>query len=220
MSNVVQLPRELRDAQAELTRYLESQGPQPVTPSATAQKLASALAEGRKLHKADGPPDEGFVTTWRLSPILNELLRRKTIIEPEYEAASRFLRDCYLGMQNGPKGSSYSERAGASASATEDRETRRVHHKREFLRAFEALDPVFHPALAWLIGSLGAGMPLAALGAYRARHLGTNTQSARGGEMLSLTCLFLCRHYGITHPLDVVEDLERLSRLLLEYKTG
>jgi hypothetical protein len=219
LGDVLQMPRELRDAQAELTRYLETVGSEPVPePSRTASRFTSAMKTGARLHQGAAPPPAEAVTTWRISPILNELLRRKTITEPEYEAAHRFLRDCYLGMQESAGGSSYAERGSASAKSADDRETRRVHHKREFMKAFQALDPVFHPALAWLIGTLTSGMPLAALGSYRASHLGTQTQSARGGEMLSMTCLFLCRHYGIKHPLDVIEDLSKLSAMLESYK--
>jgi hypothetical protein len=222
LGNVVNLPRamtvrEVEVAATELQRYLESTP--PADSSEFRQRFDAAHGAG-KVHESQVPAAVE-VNTWRLSPALNELLRRETIIQPEYDAASRFLKDCFLGMQpEGPKASSYGGSTGSSSyTATEDRETRRVHHKNEFIKAWQALDAVHHPALAWLIGTLGKGAALAALGAYWSPHLGKQTQSARGGATLAMACLFLCRHYRIKHPLDVIESLERLTAKLLEQRT-
>lgn len=211
--------REIGEAQAELQRYLESTPSPAGDDSEFKRRYDAAKAEGR-VHRIETPAPE--VDTWRLSPQLNELLRRETIIQPEYDAAMRFLRDCFLGMQaEGPKAPSYG--AGGSGGAfnpTEERETRRLHHRQAFIQAWEALDATHHPALAWLIGTLGKGAPLAALGHHWAPHLGKQTQSARGGAHLAMACLFLCRHYKIKHPLDVIESLERLSAKLLARGDG
>ena len=217
MSNVVRLPRELKAAQTELQRYLES------TPadgrSDFRERFDHAMAKGAKLHTSAAASEDFKVDTWRLSPKLNDLLQRKTIVQPEYEAGARFLRDCFLGMHEGVKTTNYTGAGLVGASAAEERETRRLHHKREFMKAWESLDPIHHPALAWLIATLGKGVPLEALGAHWSPHLGKQTQSARGGAHLAMALLLLCRHYSIKHPLDIIESLEKLSAKLLEQRT-
>ena len=212
MTNVIDIKRELDGVERELARYLEHREPSP--PSETATRLADALQNGHRLLHSPEAADPATVTTWRISPALDELRRRKTISAQEYAAASKFLRDYYLGLYAGPKTSNFA--AGGGSAQPGDRETRRVHHAREVEKAMRSVDPIYHPALAWLIASLGPGVPLAALGAYYAPDLGTQTQSARGGQALALCCLFLCRHYGMDHSLDVDRQIEHLSRMLVE----
>jgi hypothetical protein len=152
---------------------------------------------------------------WRISPVLQELKRRKTITVEEHAAAGRFLREYYLGLYAGPKAFGYSEKTSRSANGSQDYLTQRIHYARETERAIASLDPVYYPALQWLVATLGDGAPLAKLGEHYAPSLGSQTQSARGGQVLALLCAMLCRHYGIHHRLTLEDRITSLSQILL-----
>lgn len=158
--------------------------------------------------------DEEEIISWRISPTIDDLLRRGTIEKPEHAAAMKFLRHYYLGEYVGPRTSSFKERI--NGGNTVDRETSRVHYSREVRKAIMAVDPMFHQALAWMIASLGEGWPLKVLGEHYAPGLGAQTQSARGGQALASACAMLCRHYGMQHRLTIEQRLGELSRFLLE----
>ena len=181
----------------------------------TAERHFKALEAGQEVRERG----EGEERHWRISPILDELKRRGTLSAEEYRAAQRFLKDYFLGMYAGPRGSSYRERGSPGADES-DHETRRIHHAREAQKALKAIDPMYFPAMAWLIASLGEGMPLSALGAHYAPTLGVQTQSARGGQALAFACIHLCRHYGMQHRLDVERRIGDLSKLFLENLAG
>lgn len=218
MGEVVTIPRAVREIQHELERYLESAGPAQGT-GPTPERLRKPDMDDSELKVSIAVGEGDTVATWRISPSLNGLLQRRTITPQEFNAAQRFLRDYFLGMYAGPASSRYAERSGPSHGDT-DRETRRVHHAREVQKAMRAVDQVYQPALAWLIASLGEAPPLQVLGSYYARDLGSQTQSARGGQVLSLCCMMLCRHYGMDHPLDLDKRIAGLSQKLIEAKSG
>jgi hypothetical protein len=153
---------------------------------------------------------------WRISPILDELKRRKTLTTEEHAAASRFLYEFYLGVAAdvGPKSQRY-ERRSASATGI-DPVLEKIHFAKETERAIAAIDSLYYPALRWLVGTLGEGKPLSSLGEQYAPGLGAQTQSARCGAAVALLCASLCRHYGIKHRLTLEARIESLSRVLLE----
>lgn len=182
----------------------------------TAERHLKALALGQDVRERG----EGEERHWRISPILDELKRRGTVSAEEYRAAQRFLQDYFLGLYAGPRGSSYRERGSPGAGDALDHETRRIHHAREAQKAIIAVDKIYHAAIAWLIASLGEGLPLSALGAHYAPSLGTQTQSARGGQALAFACIQLCRFYGMQHRLDIERRIGDLSKLFLENKAG
>lgn len=153
---------------------------------------------------------------WRISPVLQELKRRGTITAEEHAAAGRFLREYYLGLYAGPKAFGYSEKTSKSTSGSTDFMTQRIHYARETERAIAAIDPVYYRALQWLVSTLGDGTPLSHLGEHYAPNLGSQTQSARGGQVLALLCAMLCRHYGIHHRLTLEQRITSLSQILLQ----
>lgn len=153
---------------------------------------------------------------WRISPALDELKRRKTLTTEEHAAACRFLREYYLGLiaNIGPKAQRY-ERSSASANGY-DPVAEKIDSARKTEQAILAIDPLYYPALRWLVSTLGEGRPLSSLGDDYAPGLGAQTQSARAGAAVALLCACLCRHYGITHRLTIENRIENLSRVLLE----
>lgn len=184
----------------------ESLGPTP-------ERLRHAKAAGLAV-ETRGSGEERH---WRISPILQELKRRKTLEEPEYFAACRFLREYYLGVYAGPKAFGYREKTSPSAESS-DYLTQRIHYARETERAIAIIDPFFYEALRWLVSTLGEPTPLSSLGAHYAPRLGLQTQSARGGQVLATLCAYLCRHYGIAHRLtDIERRITSLSQVLLNH---
>ncbi len=158
------------------------------------------------------PPEQ----RWRISPVLDELKRRKTLTPEEHAAACRFLREYYLGVivTVGPRGQRYEPSSRGASMA--DPVAEKIHFAQETERAIMAIDPLYYPALRWLVATLGDGKPLSSLGDHYAPGLGAQTQSARCGAALALLCASLCRHYGIKHRLTVEARIESLSRILLE----
>lgn len=96
----------------------ESLGPTP-------ERLRHARAAGLVVETRGS----GEERQWRISPILQELKRRKTLEEPEYLAACRFLREYYLGVYAGPKAFGYREKTSPSAESS-DFLTQRIHYAR------------------------------------------------------------------------------------------
>lgn len=180
----------------------------------TPERIMRAVQADHEVRAGDGGG------SWRISPVLDELRRRKTLSREEHAAASRFLREYYLGMHAGPSVSpGYAERGSPSAE-DRDRVTERLHYAEEVRKAISAVDRLYYPAVGWLIASMAEGAPLSRLGEHYAPDLGVQTQSARGGQVLALMCAFLCRHYGMQHRLDIDKRIEALSRVFLEHKGG
>lgn len=153
---------------------------------------------------------------WNISPILNELRRRKTLTTEEHAAACRFLRELYLGLySNAVLKSQQYQRSSRSASG-HDPVLEKIHYAKETEKVILAIDPIFYPALQWLVATLGEGKPLSSLGDDYAPGLGSQTQSARAGAAVALLCANLCKIYGIRHRLADRERIEHLSRVLLE----
>jgi hypothetical protein len=207
---------EFERAKSQLESHLARPG-QGVETAPTAQRAGKAAALGENVTSRTNADGE---VTWRISPALEELKRRGTLTAEEHRAAQQFLQDYFLGQYAGPKTSGYRERTSGSAADASDYEVRRVHHAREAQRAIQAVDKMYWPAIAWLMASLGDGLPLSALGAHYAPHLGAQTQSARGGQVLAFCCVLLCRHYGLQHRLNVQRRIDELSRIFLEDRTG
>ena len=153
---------------------------------------------------------------WRISPVLDELKRRKTLTTEEHAAACRFLREYYLGVivQVGPRGQRYEPTSRGANMA--DPVAEKISYAQQTERAILAIDPLYYPALRWLVGTLGDGKPLSSLGEHYAPGLGAQTQSARCGAAVALLCAQLCRFYGIRHRLTLEARIENLSRILLE----
>jgi hypothetical protein len=185
---------------------------EPVSP--TPERIQRAIAAGEGVDERGSGDDRH----WRISPILQELKRRKTITSADHAAACRFLREYYLGLYASPRAFGYSEKTSRSANGSSEYEIQRVHYARETERAILSVDPIYHRALQWLVATLGDGAPLAELGRHYAPDLGTQTQSARGGQVLALLCAMLCRHYGIEHRLTSAQRINSLAQILLEQR--
>jgi hypothetical protein len=152
---------------------------------------------------------------WRISPVLKELKRRKTISSASHAALGRFLREYYLGLYASPKAFGYSEKTSASANGSADYLTQRIHYARETERAILSIDPAYQEALQWVVSTLGDSAPLSRLGEHYAPGVGLQTQSAKAGMVLELLGAMLCRHYGIAHRLTIEQRIASLSQILL-----
>jgi hypothetical protein len=187
----------------DLEQYLRGD-----TAAPTPERIAKAVLRGEDVVVRG----TGREAKWRISPTLDSLLKRETITREEYDAATRFLSDYYQGMYAGPPTSGYRERTVGGARA--DRDTQRAHHAIEARKAMAAVPQMLKPALVWLIACLGEASPLSVLGAHYVPHLGTQTQSSRGGQVLSFLCVALCEHYGMTHRLQNQKLADELAQLL------
>jgi hypothetical protein len=156
---------------------------------------------------------------WRISPVLQELKRRKTISSDSHAAFCRFLREYYLGLYASPKAFGYREKTSPGANGSADYLTQRIHYARETERAILAVPPIFKLALEWVVSTLGESAPLSTLGQHYAPNLGAQTQSAKAGMVLELMGAELCQHYGISHHLiDTRGRISTLAQLLLEHE--
>lgn len=179
--------------------------PAPEAPQRATQGARAAVARSQD-------PEQ----RWRISPVLDELKRRKTLTTEEHLAACRFLREYYVGLiaPATPRTQRY-ERTSPSAQGY-DPVAEKIDCAKKTERAIMAIDSLYYPALRWLVGTLGEGKPLSSLGEQYAPGLGAQTQSARCGAAVALLCASLCRHYGIKHRLTLEARIESLSRVLLE----
>ncbi len=200
----------------ELQTYLTRRGPGTEEHAPTPERLRHAQSAGEMVRANVIYTEAGFPTSnfyWSITPVIDDLRRRGTITEEEYDAAFRFLRHWHNGVHKGPPSSKLTPRYDGVTSDM-SAEERRWHYQGLASRAFKAVDPLLQPALAWLIKSMGDSSPLSALGAHYAPNKGAQTQSSQGAMVLRLACCALCEHYGIDHSLSR-RRIERLSQVLL-----
>lgn len=202
---------------AELTQHLTKRGPGDEYGAPTPERARMAREAGERIIPQIMLTDGGNATgvyNWHITPVVNELRRRGTITSEEYAAADKFMGQWYRGMYRGPATVRYEARTDGGCGELDIEELRWQYAKRA-KAAFKAVDPIFQPALAWLIRSLGDPVPLKVLGAYYAPDKGEQTQSSQGAIVLRLALVFLCRHYQIDHSFSQ-QRVERLSEILLE----
>jgi hypothetical protein len=182
----------------------------------TPERMAQAMLAGEQLASRG----TGEARRWRVSPVLDELKRRKTIDEVMHRAACRFLEDYYLGHYPQQKSVGYGERTSRSANAASPEDTR-LHYFREWQRACAAVaDPMFDVVLRWVLSQLSGTLPLscAQMTQRYAPGLGHQTAAARCGMVLSLFCAKLAQHYGMQHELMIDSCVDELSRLMQRFK--
>jgi hypothetical protein len=159
-------------------------------------KEAGECLDRRQLTSDKGEPLNVYVT--EISPVLKELKRRNTIDHDEYHAALQFTRDFYGSKFPGPTAVKYKERVdGGTGRYIESDHV--IACRQRFHRAWDAVDPILHAALAWLCVSIGDTQPLSKLGSIYCPDRPTNTQSTRGADALRFALSILCRFYGINH---------------------
>jgi hypothetical protein len=210
--------REKTDEQhrIELQTYLTRRGPGDEEHAPTPERVTKAKASGEIIRANVIYTEAGFPTGkfyWSITPVIDELKRRGTITEEEYEAAFRFMRHWHNGIHRGAPTSKISPRYDGEVADLTPTE-RRWHYAGMARKAAQSVDPMLHPALAWLVRAMGDPLPLTALGAYYAPEKGTQTQSSQGAMVLRLTCAKLCDFYGIRHSFSQ-QRVAKLSEILL-----
>lgn len=214
--------RERTDEQhrIELQTYLTRRGPGNEEHAPTPERLSHAKAVGETVRANVIYTEAGFPTSnfyWSITPVIDELRRRGTLTQEEYDGAFRFMRYWHNGMHKGAPSSKLAPRYDGVTSDMTPTE-RQWHYAGMAKRAFNAVDPLLQPALAWLIRAMGDPLPLQALGAHYAPKKGSQTQSSQGAMVLRLASCKLCDHFGIDHSLSQ-RRIERLSEVLLANMT-
>lgn len=204
----------------ELTTYLERRGPGNDDCDPTPERVAKAKEMGLSIKANIIHTEAGFPTGayyWSITPAIDDLKRRGSITEEEYEAAFRFMRHWHHGIHRGPPTIRYAPRYDGEVSDLTPGE-RQWHYAGMARRAFQSVEPMLQPALAWLVQALGDPVPLRVLGQHYAPDKGAQTQSSQGAMVLRLACARLCEHYGIQHSFSR-RRIERLSEILLAQLT-
>lgn len=200
----------------ELQAYLTRRGPGNEDHAPTPQRVERAAEKDEVIRANVIYTESGFPTSnfyWSITPVIDDLRRRGTISEEEYQAAFRFMRHWHNGIHKGPPGSKFAPRYdGVSTDMTPTE--RQWHYAGMAKRAFNAIEPLYQPALAWLIHAMGDPIPLKRLGEYYAPDKGAQTQSSQGAMALRFACIKLCDYYGIPHGLSKAK-IQELSEILL-----
>jgi hypothetical protein len=200
----------------ELQTYLTRRGPGDEDHAPTPERVTKAKQAGEVVRANVIYTEAGFPTGkfyWSITPVIDELKRRGTITEEEYDAAFRFMRYWHNGMHKGAPGSKLAPRYDGEVSDMTPAE-RQWHYAGMARKAFKAVDPLLQPALAWLIRCMGDPVPLQLLGAHYAPTKGAQTQSSQGAIVLRLACCKLADHFGIKHSFSQ-QRIEKLSEVLL-----
>lgn len=216
MSKRKRRPKTDEQHRVELQTYLTRRGPgnedhAPTPERVVHAKLAGEVIRANVIYTEAGFPTSNFY--WSITPVIDDLKRRGTITEEEYDAAFRFMRHWHNGMHKGPPGAKLTPRHDGVSSDMTPTE-RQWHYAGMAKRAFNSVDPLLQPALAWLIRSMGDPLPLQSLGAHYAPTKGAQTQSSQGAMVLRLACVKLCDFYGINHQFSQ-RRIEKLSEVLL-----
>ena len=201
---------------AELEHYLSKRGPGDEWHAPTPERIRKAADVGEIIKATIIHGENGFPTAnfyWAITPVIDELRRRGTLTEEEHNAAFQFMRHWHNGMHRGASTSKITPRCDGSVADLSPTE-RQWHYATLARKAFNAVDPILQPGLAWLIRSMGDAVPLKTLGAYYAPDKGAQTQSSQGAMALRLSCAALCKHYSMPHPW-VQKKIASLSRELL-----
>ena len=204
----------------QLTTFLERRGPLGDDHGPTPERLAKAQTMGLKVSANIIHSEAGFPTAqyyWSITPAIDDLKRRGTITDDEYDAAFRFMRHWHHGIHRGPATIRYAPRYDGEVGDLTPGE-RQWHYAGMAKKAFNAVPPMLQPALAWLVQALGDPVPLQVLGAHYAPQKGAQTQSSQGAMVLRLACVALCEHYQIPHSFSR-QRIERLSEILLAQLT-
>jgi hypothetical protein len=185
------------------------------------ERVQQALARGEEVRvsvvRTEKGEDSGH-RVWKIVPVLDDLKRRGTINEEEYEAAMRFCRHWVHGAFIGPVSSRFTPKYDGAVGDMHPNE-RMMHYRKMWRNAWNSVNPILQPALVWLISATEDGRPLEWLGAYYVPQQGLQSQKTKGAAFLQMACVFLCQHYGIDHRLtrkNIESVLQKMvdSRLL------
>jgi hypothetical protein len=209
-------PKTIEQHAMELQTYLTRRGPGDEEHAPTPERVAKAKVAGELVRANVIYTEAGFPTGnfyWSITPVIDDLKRRGTLTEEEYEAAFRFLRHWHNSMHRGAPTSKITPRYDGDVSDLTPTE-RQWHYSGLARRAWDAMEPLYQPALAWLIQSMGDPVPLRILGEYYSPGKGAQTQTSQGAMALRFACIKLCDFYHIDHGLSRAR-IEKLSEVLL-----
>lgn len=184
---------------------------QPTPERGKRGKEVGEVLDRRALKSDAGEELNAHVT--EITPAVRALKQRQTLSDEEYQAAMRFLQDVHGARFQAAITVRYQERVDGGGSALYESDY--VIARRQSLRkAIRSVHPLFSPALAWLVKSMGDPEPLSKLGAYYAPNRSLATQSARGAGVLCFALVELCNYYGINHPLSGASKASHLKTIL------
>lgn len=189
----------------ELERYLTKRGPDGAETAPTAERVRQADGNAVRAHVVRTP--SGLATGnhyWRITPVIDALLRIGTIMDDEYDAALRYMRHFAGSRHKGPATSKYLPSYDIGLRDFTPPE-RAMHYGQMRARAESSVDPLLRPALRWLEKAAEDEWPLWKLGEIYYPGLTKQAQSNRAPGILHIALAMLARHYGMGHRFDASE---------------
>jgi len=204
----------------ELEHYLSKRGPGGEDFAPTPERVTRARQAGHKVQAKLIHTESGFPTAnyyWRITPVLDNLERRGTITNEEYQAALRYMRHYAGSRHKGPATSKFLPHYdnGYRNLGPADRA---VAMGQARTRAESAVHEMFHPVLRWLEAAAEDELPLWHLGAAYYPGVSQQTQGVRAVPILHFGLAMLAEHYETGHRFsqsDVEEAIETI-RITLE----
>jgi hypothetical protein len=219
-------PRKTRSAveqhSRELEQFLSRRGPGAEDFAPTPRRVEIARQAGQKVRAKLIHTESGFPTAnyyWRITPVLDNLERRGTITNEEYNAALRYMRHYAGSRHKGPATSKLLPRYD-NAFRNLGPADRAVAMGQARTRAESAVHEMFHPVLRWLEAAAEDELPLWQLGAAYYPEASQQTQGVRAVPILHFGLAMLAEHYETGHRFsrsDVEEAIETI-RLTLEFE--
>lgn len=206
----------------ELEQFLSKRGPGVEDFAPTPERVTRARQAGHKVQAKLIHTESGFPTAnyyWRITPVLDNLERRGTITNEEYNAALRYMRHYAGSRHKGPATSKYLPTYDSTYQNLGPAD-RAVAMGQACTRAKSAVHPMFHPVLRWLEAAAEDELPLWQLGAAYYPQVSQQTQGVRAVTILHFGLAMLAEHYETGHRFsqsDVEEAIETI-RLTLEFE--
>lgn len=199
----------------ELECYLQKRGPvdeNGPTPERIAQSGGQKLRVN-VLRNQSGLPTADF--NWRVSPIIDELEKRGTIDNHDWQVATRYMRH-YVGSHGkGPATAKFLPYYDKGFQQMEPNE-RAISFGQEIRRARRAVHEILHPALDWLEIACADEQPLWMLGEKYYPHLSKSQQSAKASVILHFAIGMLASHYGMDHRWTASDIENTILRMRYE----
>lgn len=205
---------------AQLEQHLRRRGPGDEWHAPTPERVARANEAGQRIDPNIILTEAGNATgvySWRITPIIDSLLKRGTLDGTEYDAALRYMRHYAGSRHKGPPTSRFLPHYDRGFQEMTPAE-RAIAMGQARAKAESIVHPFFRPCLRWLESAAEDETPLWQLGATYYPHLSKSAQSAKAPVILHFTLAMLADHYGLSHRFSYteIEEAVRTMRITVE----
>lgn len=216
----------------DLARSLTRRGPGDEEHAPTPERVAKAKVAGAAVRANVIHNEAGFATSeyyWQITPVIDELKRRGTILQEEWDVACRYMRHYAGSRHKGPATSkllpSYdsgfrdmepAERAMAMGQARANAES--FVYSISFTNGRPNGVKDYRYCLRWLEKAAEDDVPLWYIGAHYYPRATQSYQSARAPGILQEALSILAAHYGRSGRFTI-RDIESAVRTFRMTKT-